>query len=173
MGGMSEVKMRQPFPESVGFHGAPQQQYPHQQLHQRPRHPIPETARASRTRLTVWSWIALGYSVLNIGASVFATVLVITLMFGGVLATLFFGDAGLLGALVALVLTLLWAVSVPAAGVVGMICAIRAKRLHRQIAPAGHSAMMPIVVGWAAFGISVIIVISVVARFVQVIINSL
>ena len=153
---MSEMKMKQAFPESVGFSSAPRQMYPNQmvRLHQLVPQPLPEVERRSKVRLTVWSWVALGYAILNIAAVPIALFGLLAVFLGGVLLSVALGQGGFLIGLLLGLLFLLWIVSIPAAGIVGMVSAIRGRRLHRLIAPYGHNAKMSIIVGWIGCGLA-------------------
>ena len=148
--------MKQAFPESVGFSSAPQQLYPSQMAH---RHqlvpqPLPEAERRSKTRLTVWSWVALGYAIVNIAAVPIAVFGLLAVFLGGLVLSVSLGQTGFLIGLLLGLLLLLWIASIPAAGVVGMVSALRGHRLHRAIAPYGYSAKMAIVVGWLGCGLA-------------------
>lgn len=166
-GGMSsEVHMKMAPPEELArpsFYGHPEPHY-HYDRPPMPVVPLDPAQQKSRKRLTIWSWIALGYAFINIGSAFFAVVLAYTVALTGLLLTFALGDAGpVLGGLVAIGF-MIWLASIPAAAVVGLVCAIRAGRLHRQLVPMGQSAQMPKVVGWIAFGLASLITVVMVAQ---------
>lgn len=115
----------------------------------------------------MWSWISLAYGVLNIAAAPIAMWGAIVIVFGGFFLTVGTDGAGGFIAVFAAIVFAVWLATLPAAGVVGMVCALRAARLHRRIGPLGHSAKMPVIVGWIACGLSALIVLSIVIRIVM------
>ena len=164
----SEVHMKMAPPESLAqpsYYGPPPH---HHHGWPPPPAPLDPALQKSRRRLTVWSWIALVYTFLNIGAAVIAIVLALTVVLGSLALAYSLGDGGVVLSILLIAMFGLWMLSIPAAGVVGLACGIRAGRLHRQLQPLGHSARMPHVVGWIAFGLSALITLVLIAQAVTI-----